>query len=116
MHVRDALERRMTIRAFKPDPVPRQTVLDIMADAARTPSWADSQPWEVWVAGGEVVERLRAAFVRAFEEGVPGDPGDPGADGVAGRPAAAHERDDRRPGRASRGCRPTRSRRARPSV
>ena len=74
MHVCDALERRMTIRAFKPDPVPRQTVLDILADAARTPSWADSQPWEVWVAGGEVVERLRAAFVRAFEQNVPGDP------------------------------------------
>lgn len=74
MHVRDALERRMTIRAFKPDPVPRQSVLDILADAARTPSWADSQPWEVFVAGGEAIERLRRAFVRALEEGVPGDP------------------------------------------
>jgi nitroreductase len=74
MHVRDALERRMTIRAFRPDPVPRQTILDIMADAAKTPSWADTQPWEVYVAGGEATERLRAAFVRAFDEGVAGDP------------------------------------------
>ena len=74
MQVRDALERRMTVRAFRPDPVPRQIVLDILADAARTPSWADSQPWEVWAAGGDALERLRAAFVHAFEEGVPGNP------------------------------------------
>jgi nitroreductase len=59
MNVGDALRGRRTVRAFLPRPVPRETLEAILSDALRTPSWANTQPWEIFVAGGEVFERIR---------------------------------------------------------
>jgi nitroreductase len=39
--------------------VPQETLEAILSAALRTPSWANTQPWEVFVAGGEVFERIR---------------------------------------------------------
>ena len=39
--------------------MPRETLEAILGDALRTPSWANTQPWEIFVAGGEVFERIR---------------------------------------------------------
>lgn len=74
MNVGEALNARQCVRAFKPDPVSRETVVAILESASRTPSWANSQPWQVYVAGGETLERLRAAFLEQTSRGVPGDP------------------------------------------
>lgn len=59
MDVGDALRARRTVRAFLPRPVPRETLEAILDVALRTPSWANTQPWEVFVAGGDVLERVR---------------------------------------------------------
>ena len=59
MNVIDALRARSTVRAYKPDPVSRDTILKIMKAATRAPSWANTQPWEIFVAAGEALERLR---------------------------------------------------------
>ena len=61
MDVGDALRARRTVRAFLPRPVPRETLETILSDALHTPSWANTQPWEVFVAGGDVFERIRRA-------------------------------------------------------
>ncbi len=58
MDVVDALNTRFTARAFKPDPIDRRILERIMEAALRSPSWANTQPWEVYVAGGEVLNRL----------------------------------------------------------
>jgi nitroreductase len=59
MDVGDALRARRTVRAFLPRPVPRETLEAILTASLRTPSWANTQPWEIFVAGGEVFERIR---------------------------------------------------------
>jgi nitroreductase len=59
MDVGDALRARRTVRAFLPRPVPRETLETVLADALRTPSWANTQPWEIFVTGGDVFERIR---------------------------------------------------------
>jgi len=74
MDVTEALHARRCVRAFKPDPVSRQTVTEILEAAARTPSWADTQPWQLYVAGGETLERLRMAFLERTHRKVPGTP------------------------------------------
>lgn len=74
MNVTEALHARRTVRAFKADPVSRQTVESILEAAARTPSWADTQPWQVYVAGGATLERLRSAFLERTHQKVPGAP------------------------------------------
>ncbi len=74
MDVIDALNSRHAVRAFKPDTVAKETIVKILAAATRAPSWADTQPWEVFVAGGEPLNRLRKAFLTRFEQGMPAQP------------------------------------------
>jgi nitroreductase len=71
--VEEAMLSRRSLRAFKPDPVPRETVERILALASRAPSGSNIQPWRVVVVGGEARERLVQAmhgeFLQHGEEG-----------------------------------------------
>jgi nitroreductase len=71
MNVIEALGARTSIRAFKPDPVSRDAILKIMQAATRSPSWANTQPWEIFVAAGEALERLRQGFLDRSRQGLP---------------------------------------------
>ena len=71
MNVVEALNSRTSIRAFKPDPVSRETILKILEAATRSPSWANTQPWEIYVAAGEALNRLRQGFEGQLREGKP---------------------------------------------
>jgi nitroreductase len=74
MDVLEALNSRFTCRAFKPDQVNGEIVLKIMENATRSPSWANTQPWEVYVAGGDILESIRRGFIENFRGDVPTDP------------------------------------------
>ena len=74
MDVIDAINSRSTIRAFKPDPVERGTILKILKTATRAPSWANTQPWELFVAGGDALERLRDGYAVRFQNKEPRNP------------------------------------------
>ncbi len=50
------------MRAFKPDPVPKNVLQEIMEATLRAPSWENTQPWEFAVLGGEVMDRVKAAI------------------------------------------------------
>jgi len=63
MNVSEALKKRRSCRAFKPDPVDRDTLLAILNDALHSPSWANTQPWEIFVAGGETLKEIRGAYL-----------------------------------------------------
>jgi len=58
----DILGQRYSCRAFKPDPVPRETVERIVAAAGRVPSWCNAQPWQVVVTGPSETNRFRDAL------------------------------------------------------
>ena len=55
----ELLNERYSVRAFRPDPVPREIVEHVLATAQRTASWCNSQPWQVVIASGEAKERFR---------------------------------------------------------
>ena len=74
MDVIDALSTRFTVRAFKNDPVDRRTLERVMEAALKSPSWANTQPWEIYVAGGEVLNRLREAYVANLKNCVARNP------------------------------------------
>jgi nitroreductase len=65
MNVSEAIATRKSIRAFRPDPVPLETVKGILALAARAPSGGNLQPWKVYVLIGaardELVRRVSEA-------------------------------------------------------
>lgn len=58
MDVLDAIRQRKSIRAFKPDPVSRDTVEQILEVAQRAPSGTNTQPWHVHVCAGAVKEAI----------------------------------------------------------
>lgn len=56
------LAGRFSCRGFRPDPVPQATIEAMLALAQHSPSWCNSQPWQVHVTDGAATERLRAAL------------------------------------------------------
>jgi nitroreductase len=74
MDVGDALKARRTVRAFLDRPVPRETLEAILSDTLRTPSWANTQPWEIFVAGGDVFQRIRRISEERTLAKIPSDP------------------------------------------
>ena len=58
----DLLHTRYSCRAFLPDPVARPTIDTIVATAQRTASWCNAQPWQLTIASGATLARLRTAL------------------------------------------------------
>lgn len=75
MNVSAALATRKSIRAFKPDPVSRATIEEILLAAARAPSGGNLQPWKVHVLIGaakdELVRRTKARIAVNPRGGTP---------------------------------------------
>ena len=70
MDVKDAIKKRKSIRRFTSQPVPKGTLREILELAARAPSAENTQPWEFFVLGGDVLDKIREANVekvRSFE-------------------------------------------------
>ena len=74
MNVIDALNNRRSVRQFKSDQISRDTILKIMTAAGRSPSWADTQPWELFIAAGETLNKIRQKSLVLYQEGQNGGP------------------------------------------
>jgi len=72
LDVREAIAGRRSVRAFRPDPVSREIVADILAVASRAPSGTNMQPWLVYVLAGSAKDELARAVLAAHEAGPPG--------------------------------------------
>ena len=69
MNLLEAIENRKSIRQFKPDPLSRVMVQEILQAALRAPSAINTQPWECWVVGGETLQQLsRELFAEGTKE------------------------------------------------
>ena len=66
MNVSETLQTRHSCRAFKPDPIDKDELLAMLNTALRTPSWANSQPWEIFVAGGELLKEINMEFLKDY--------------------------------------------------
>jgi len=65
----ELLNERYSVRAFRPEPVPRQTIDHVLTVAQRTASWCNSQPWQILIASGEAKERFRKSIYAAAASG-----------------------------------------------
>lgn len=74
MTVSQALTSRRSMRAFKPDSISRDIMLKVLKDASYAPSWANSQPWEVFVAEGETLKRIKAGYAECYAKAVQANP------------------------------------------
>jgi nitroreductase len=74
MDVIQAILERHAARDFKSDPVPKETLMKILETANRSPSSGNTQPWQIYVAGGAVAEKIRQECLDRFNKDIPGKP------------------------------------------
>lgn len=72
MNVIEALINRRSIRDFRPESVPKETILKILEAAVWSPSTSNTQCWEIYVVGGDILERIRKFYITQYENNVPG--------------------------------------------
>ena len=70
MTVSEAVDRRISIRAFKADPVSGAVVREILQAAARAPSGGNLQPWWVYALTGAPLEALKAKARETMASGL----------------------------------------------
>lgn len=58
MELLQGIETRMSTRAFKSTPIPRATIEKILRAASKSPSYANTQPWEAVVVSGKKRDEL----------------------------------------------------------
>ena len=62
---------RRSIRGYKPDPVPRKLIEEVLQLAMRAPTSMNTQPWHFYVITGEPLDRIRAGNTERNLAGVP---------------------------------------------
>ncbi|WP_330253615.1 nitroreductase [Nocardia sp. NBC_00565] len=69
--LRRILDDRWTCRQFTPDQIPRDTIEALLQLAQRTPSWCNTQPWQVVITEGAGTDRFREALVQHVATATP---------------------------------------------
>jgi len=71
MDMETAVKGRRSIRLFKPEPIPKEILRQILEEARWSPSWGNTQPWELFVVTGEPLERFKRMNRRKCLDGEP---------------------------------------------
>ncbi|MDZ4163886.1 MAG: nitroreductase [Smithellaceae bacterium] len=71
MEITQILEHRTSCRAFTDREVSREVLERLLSRANRSPSYMNTQPWEVYLAAGERKDRLAARLYEAAGAGAP---------------------------------------------
>lgn len=62
------LKARHTCRAILPRPLPGATIEKLLSIVQRTPSWCNTQPWQVHIVSGDVLDEFRDRYVGRARE------------------------------------------------
>ena len=71
MEFDEVIMGRRSIRGYKPDPVPRALIEEVLALAMRAPSSMNTQPWHFHVITGAPLDAIRAGNTDRMVAGVP---------------------------------------------
>jgi nitroreductase len=69
--LQQAWDQRASRRAFRPEPIARETLHALFAAAQRAPSWCNVQPWRVAVTEPPKTAAVSAALVAGAKSGLP---------------------------------------------
>ena len=68
MDLQTVIRERKSIRAFRSEPVPKETIEEILRLAIHAPSAINLQPWEFHVVMGEEKDRLSRRLLKSYRE------------------------------------------------
>ncbi|MFN3739349.1 MAG: nitroreductase [Thermodesulfovibrionales bacterium] len=67
----ECIRSRRSIRAYKKEPVPKEILTRIIETALWSPSYKNTQPWEVIIVSGKKKEELSSLLISLLERGEP---------------------------------------------
>jgi nitroreductase len=67
----ECIKTRMSIRGFKSEPVPKEILMEVLNTAKWSPSYKNSQPWEIVILSGAKKNELSKILVELQEKGSP---------------------------------------------
>jgi nitroreductase len=74
MEMLEGIKTRRSIRAFKPDPIIRDVMEKILQAASNSPSYVNTQPWEVVVVSGKKKNELSRRLLELASAKAPTSP------------------------------------------
>jgi len=74
MEFKEVVSTRHSVRNFREDMIPVSVLEDIVRTAERAPSWENSQPWNVYIATGETLKRIKEIWAGKYSDKVKGTP------------------------------------------
>ncbi|MEW6423259.1 MAG: nitroreductase [Bacillota bacterium] len=69
LDILESIQKRKSIRAYRPLPVSKEILGEILRIATRSPSCLNTQPWEFTVVSGDVLDGIRRENVARFLSG-----------------------------------------------
>jgi nitroreductase len=97
VEIMEGIKTRYSARGFKPDPVPRDVINRILEAVTNTPSYTNTQPWEVVVVSGKKRDELSKAIFELAKAKAPTNPDLPMPKSwPEGHDARAHQHGERR--------------------
>lgn len=66
----ECIKTRKSIRRFKPEPVPKEVLLEVINIAKWSPSYKNSQPWGAIILSGNKKEALSKTLIGLLEKGI----------------------------------------------
>ena len=74
MEILEGIKTRRSIRAFKPKPIPQGVMKKILKAGSNSPSYTNTQPWEVVVVRGKKKNELSRKLLELAKAKAPTSP------------------------------------------
>ena len=68
----EVMKQRHSVRYFLSKPIPEETLKEIMELSLLTPSWGNSQPWNLYIASGNTLKNIKKEWISKNKEGIKG--------------------------------------------
>ena len=69
---KELMKERHSARDFLQKEIPEETVKEIINIALNSPSWCNSQPWNVYVVSGKHLEKIKKEWISKNEQKIKG--------------------------------------------
>lgn len=74
MQFEKVVRKRRSVRKFADRPVDTDLIKEVVMFAQRSPSWVNSQPWQVYCASGNSLAEIKRRYQQNDDQGVPTNP------------------------------------------
>jgi nitroreductase len=69
---KELMKERHSIRKFQKKEIPENILKEIISISLLSPSWANTQPWNIYVASGNTLEEIRKIWISKNKENIKG--------------------------------------------